>query len=373
MSIDDQLARAEQLAADGDPKGATRLLTQLARKNLGARAFAVYDAWLLAALRAEAWKTATEAGAKLLASALAEKRGDTVYALILNRKAIAHQKAGDLDTALAEVDRAIGYRNDLAELHYERACVLSLRGDLDRAAASVKLALRHDRSQLAAMRADDDLAALRGHPALGALFGAKNGKKPSLPKAFPTKVPAAFTLLASLEIELRKPGRASAAIDALPKPLREFYARASRLATASNDSIVAAGSLASASRAFARTLAEEEEELEEGLPRHAFSAAKDLVAVGSSDDGGSYFMDPKRYGEMVFELAHDESELRAETATFGAFVAREGLRTWASDNDVEDAFFKLQEKERREAKRAFRAKATKFPRPKLSRRGRDED
>ncbi|NOU28451.1 MAG: SMI1/KNR4 family protein [Polyangiaceae bacterium] len=370
MTIDDQLADAQDLANAGDHAGAARALAKLARKNLGKRAFAVHDAWLLAAIDAEDWKAATTIAGKLLAHAVADRRGDTVYAMILNRKAIAHQKVGDLDTALAEVDRGIAYRGDLGELHYERACILSLRGDLDRAAASVKVALRHDRSQLAAMKVDDDLAALRGHPALGALFGGK-GKKPKLPKALPTKVAAAFELLGSLEIELRKPGRASAAVEKLPKPLREFYARAASLPTTSNDSIVSPGSLASAARDFARTLAEEEEELEEGLPRNAFSATKDLVAVGSSDNGGSYFIDPKRYGEIVFELAHDETELRAETATFGAFVAREGLRSWASDNNLDDDFFKLQEKERREAKRAYKVRAAKLPRPKA--RVRDDD
>lgn len=367
MTIDDQLARAQELAAGGDHAGAARTFAKLARKDLGSRAFQVYDAWLLAAIEAADWKSAADVAGKLLERAIADGRGDTVYAMILNRKAIAHQKAGDLETALAEVDRGIGYRDDLGELHYERACILSLAGDLKRAAAAVKVALRHDRSQLSAMRVDDDLAALRGHPALGTLFGGGKGKKPALPKALPTKVAAAFALLGSLEIALRKPGRATTAVEKLPRPLREFYARASRLPTAANDSIVSPASLAAANRAFARTLAEEEEE----LPRHAFSATKDLVAVGSSDNGGSYFLDPKRYGEIVFELAHDESELRAETATFGAFVAREALRTWASDNDLDDAFFKLQEKERREAKRAYKVRAAKLP--KVARRARDDD
>jgi tetratricopeptide (TPR) repeat protein len=370
MTIDDQLADARGLASAGDHAGAARLLAKLARKNLGPRAFEVHDNWLLAAIKAEDWKAATAIAAKLLEHAVADDRGDTVYAVILNRKAIAHQKLGDLDTALVEVDRGIGYRDDLGELHYERACILSLRGDLDQAAASVKVALRHDRSQLAAMKLDDDLVALRGHPALGALFGGK-GKKPRLPKVLPSKVAGAFELFDSLEIKLRKPGRASAVVEKLPKPLREFYARAARLPTASNDSIVAAGSLASEARSFARTLAAEEDGLEEGLPRHAFSATKDLVAVGSSDNGGSYFLDPKRYGEIVFELAHDETELRAETATFGAFVAREGLRTWASDNHLDDDFFKLQEKARREAKRAHKVLAAKLPRPKARARADD--
>jgi hypothetical protein len=275
--------------------------------------------------------------------------------------AIAHQQRGEYKQGLVVIERALAKDSTYAKGHYEKACLLCAMGQLDAAAECVKLAAHHDPSELPSMKRDGDLAALRGHPALGNLLGRGKGQPaPAFPRALPSTVDGAFELLASIGITLPKPSK-SAADASLPAPLQAFYARAARLPTTSNDSIEALSQRASATKRFARELEEETEEIE-GLQRSAFSSTERLVVLGSSDNGGRYFLDPDRYGEIVFELAHDETELVAQTTTLGAFIAREALCVWAREEDLDDKMYALIEKGRREALKGMKtAKAAHKP------------
>lgn len=278
-------------------------------------------------------------------------------------KAIGHQGRGEYKKGITVIDQALALDPNYAKGHYEKACLLCAMGKLDAAIECVKLAAKHDPSEVRSMKRDDDLKALRGHPALGGLLGRGAGAPaPAFPKALPDTVDQAFDLLAKLGIKLPKPSARSGEGEALPKQLSAFYAKASRLPTTSNDSIVSLGSRKASAKRFAEELEEAMEEGElEGLQRSDFSATSKLVALGSSDNGGRYFLDPERWGEIVFELAHDETELRPETTTLGAFVAREALGVWALDENLDDAFYALQEKGRRAARARLRElkKATK--------------
>lgn len=264
-------------------------------------------------------------------------------------KAIGHQGRGEYAKGLTVIDKALAADPTFAKGHYEKACLLCALGKLDAAAECVKLAARHDPSEVRDMKRDSDLAALRGHPALGGLLGRGRGvPAPAFPKALPGSLEGAFELLAKLGITLPRPSARAGKPEALPAPLTAFYAKAARLPTTSNDSIVSLGSRKAAAKDFARELEDETEEVE-GLQRSDFSATSQLVVLGSSDNGGTYFLDPDRWGEIVFELAHDETELRPETTTLGAFVAREALGVWALEEGLDEAFYALQEKGRRAA------------------------
>ncbi len=265
-------------------------------------------------------------------------------------KAIAHQGRGEYKKGITVIDQALALNPNYAKGHYEKACLLCAMGKLDEAVACVKLAAKHDPSEVRYMKRDDDLKALRGHPALGGLLGRGPGEPaPAFPKALPETIDQAFELLAKLSIKLPKPSARAGQGEALPAQLSAFYAKAARLPTTSNDSIVSLGSRKAAAKDFASELVEATEEDLEGLQRSDFSPTAKLVVLGSSDNGGTYFLDPERWGEIVFELAHDETELRPETITLGAFVAREALGVWARDENLDDSFYALQEKGRRAA------------------------
>jgi len=268
---------------------------------------------------------------------------------VLLSKAIGLQGRGEYTKGITVIDKALAADPTFAKGHYEKACLLCALGKLDDAAECVKLAAQHGPSEVPHMKRDNDLVALRGHPALGGLLGRGPGEPaPAFPKALPEAIDPAFELIAKLGIKLPKPSARSGQGDALPKQLAAFYAKAARLPTTANDSIVSVGSRKTAAKDFAQELEEGTEEVE-GLQRSDFSATSKLVVLGSSDNGGTYFLDPERWGEIVFELAHDETELRPETTTLGAFVAREALGVWARDENLDDAFYALQEKGRRAA------------------------
>ena len=271
-------------------------------------------------------------------------------------KAIAHQGRGEYKKGITVIDKALAADPTFAKGHYEKACLLCAMGKLDEAAECVKLAAKHDSSEVRHMKRDNDLKALRGHAALGGLLGRGEGEaKPAFPKALPETVEQAFELLAKFGIKLPKPSARSATEEALPEQLAAFYAKAARLTTTSTDAIVSLGSRKSAAKRLAKELEEaaEEDELE-GLQPSDFSATSKLVVIGASDNGGMYFLDPERWGEIVFELAHDETELRPETTTLGAFVAREAVGMWAFDNNLDDDFYALQEKGRRAASKCLK-------------------
>lgn len=283
---------------------------------------------------------------------------------LLLTQAIDHQRRGQHRKGLAIIDEALAADPTFAKGYYEKACLLCALGELDAAAECVALAARHDPSEVRDMKRDSDLAPLRGHPALRGLLGRGRGAPaPALPAALPDTVDEAFALLARSGITLPRPSTRGGTNEALPASLSAFYAKAARLPTTSNDSIVSLGSRKAAAKRFAKELEEETAEVE-GLQRSEFSATSRLVVLGSSDNGGTYFLDPDRWGEIVFELAHDETELRPETATLGAFVAREALGVWALDEGLDDAFYALQEKGRRAALARLRQlKKAKKPAP----------
>ncbi|MBL8631941.1 MAG: hypothetical protein JNM40_01870 [Myxococcales bacterium] len=283
---------------------------------------------------------------------------------LLLSEAIGLQGRGEYKKGIAVIDKALAADPTFAKGYYEKACLLCALGKLDAAIECVKLAARHDPTEVPRMKRDNDLKALRGHPALGGLLGRGAGEPaPALPKALPETVDQAFELLAKVGIKLPKPSVRSGPGESLPEQLAAFYAKAARLPTTSNDSIVSLGSRKSAAKRFAEQLEEATEEGElEGLQPSDFSDTSKLVVLGSSDNGGMYFLDPERWGEIVFELAHDETELRPETTTLGAFVAREAIGVWALNENLDDAFYALQEKGRRAASTRLR-ELTKAKRP----------
>ncbi len=94
----------------------------------------------------------------------------------------------------------------------------------------------------------------------------------------------------------------------------------------------------------------------EDLKRALFSATPTLLPFGSSGDGGFYFLDPSKHGDLVFELAHDETELRAEATSLATFVAVRALEPWAVENALEAELASFREKDEKVAKKAAKAK-----------------
>ncbi|MFZ5445281.1 MAG: hypothetical protein ACOZQL_35150 [Myxococcota bacterium] len=254
---------------------------------------------------------------------------------------IISQQNGAYEKSLAAVLEALRLDPSVGDAHYQHGCVLVRLGRLDEAAEAVKRAAEVDPATIGPMRHDDDLAPVRQHPALGRLL-----MSPKTPRALPKSVDDAVALLVKAGVKLPPPSRASGKA---PPALQPFFALASRLPS---NAIQSVGELPRLSRKLARDLAraEADGDLGDGLDRALFSDAKQLIAIGEAGNGGLYFLDP-RHGEFVFQLAHDETELCVETATLGAFVAREGLRGLLPDDD----FVKLLMSSQRAARTALKA------------------
>lgn len=179
---------------------------------------------------------------------------------------------------------------------------------------------------------------------LGKLGLAQGKKPPKLPKELPKSVPDAVALLQSLGVKLRKPKDVP---EGLPAALKAVYE-----ATSSMDPyLTPASKLESLRKSMAKWLADAE--IEEGIPLKAFSPEKSLVVFGKSAGGDFFFLDPQKYGEIVFRFVHDEDTLLAEASSLGAFLTVVALEEWAEEVGVDDALGKLRDKDRKEAKKAF--------------------
>lgn len=176
--------------------------------------------------------------------------------------------------------------------------------------------------------------------------------------AIPAEVDAALDLLGERGIRLPKPGKTEAP-RTLPAPLRALYARVGKSPT-DQSWLSSVSGLAALKRRFDATLneAEREDDLGENLKRALFSATPALLPFGTSDNGGYYFLDPKKHGPLVFELAHDETELRADATSLATFVAVRMLEEWAEENALDEDLARFREKDEKAAKKASKTKAS---------------
>jgi hypothetical protein len=60
----------------------------------------------------------------------------------------------------------------------------------------------------------------------------------------------------------------------------------------------------------------------------------------------------------VFELAHDETELRADATSLATFVAVRMLEEWAEENALDEDLARFREKDEKAAKKASKTKAS---------------
>ncbi len=189
--------------------------------------------------------------------------------------------------------------------------------------------------------------------------GAKSGEgakaRVRLP-VIPAEVEAALDLLGERGIRLPKPGK-TAAPSTLPPSLRALYGRVGK-APPEESWLSPVSGLAALKRRFDTALseAEREGELGENLKRALFSATPTLLPFGSSSNGGYYFLDPVKHGDLVFELAHDETELRAEATSLATFLAVRALEPWAVEKALEEELASFREKDEKVAKKAAKVK-----------------
>lgn len=176
------------------------------------------------------------------------------------------------------------------------------------------------------------------------------GKATKAPKELPTTMQGALALLRECGVKLAKPKKPVP--KGLPSMLAAFYAEVGAI----EPDVTSAAKLDALRRSLAKRIPAE---MEEGIPRKAFSPVESWVVFGRDGGGDFYFLDPKKHGELVFRFAHDEEVFYVAQTSLAAWVSYVGLADWADEHDLDEALRKLSDRDEKAATKAFREKGKK--------------